>query len=408
MWEVPALRDAPALGSRMLVNGLEWEYLGQYRYPVASESATAVAARPEWRVVEAQQLSPYEELLSKSYVDAAGGEWRVASVDDTLLYESTDVDHLYDVPNSDPAVEGEITTMAWSDVSCPSINNKGQLAYGSENLRAYNGDDRSTQSSDFDYTERKRLPVAIYRRLDCNTDWNMKAADYACSGVLVGSDDVLTAAHCLTTNSGNGATKLGSCHFRVCSLGNLHTATVDGLSVPANCTTIAVVEAHNEWLNWRHSNFDIGYLRIAESYGDDLGVMGLTENPTLATERLVHHATYSAWKKNGATCVKNISDSGSLADTSLSNMHMIKEEGQLVFESYNGILSTGFDAISGHSGSPMWWCPDNDGSTSCDTGDAAKVLGVLHGWYDDPANNTGDRTQFVSVPARKEWIEGNL
>ncbi len=407
VWSVPSSADSPIPGTRMQSNGLTWEMVGQYQYPVVEETSAELQV-PEWRTIGPQTITPYDELASKSFVDSLGGEWRVVDISVDDLSAAIDRDSLNVIPEADPVGEGYVWPMAWSDVSCPSINNKGSLAYGAQYLRAYNGDDRDTQSSDSDYTERKRLAVAIFRRSNCNTDWDLKADDYICSGTLIGPDDILTAGHCLSTPSGNGAAKYGTCHFRVCTLGNLHTASVGGVGVDAACTTVEAVEVHSEYLNWRHDNYDIGYLQLTDSPGDDLGYMGLSAHSNNATERLVHHATYSPWKKSGGVCAENISDSGSLADADLSNLHLIKEEGQLIFDASNGILETGFDAIGGHSGSPLWWCPDGSGGTSCDTGDPAEVLGVFHAWVDVYADTTNDHTDFVSVPARKSWIEGNL
>lgn len=199
-----------------------------------------------------------------------------------------------------------------------------------------------------------------------------------CSGVLLNSTEVLTAAHCVTNVVASGQdTTMNPGNVSICAHGNDTgsspgcAAAVDvDISDEFDLTSAQDVDHNDDWAIVEFLGFPSGV--------DDMDMSTLS---TLGTRDILSLG-YPA--QIPSTCVSNFDSSGD--DSAFSGVTIFRQGGVDVTD-FDGEDAKGrYDAMGGQSGSPVYHC-GGDGDDACEPGEAGIVDWV----------HTGDTTTLYGL-----------
>ena len=320
-----------------------WSYVGQARHswvPLPMTSMSYIVAEPRLE-------SDEEQIRAVMREDADGSLWRVAAVDMPIVRdqiakhdsESIDRDHSRSTvrpPRATPAVEPvgslrTIQTNSWTGSSCDN--------------HYYMGDDDRVL---VDPTTSSRRKAVVDVRVSGAT---------ACTGVILRSEWVLTSAHCIFDSNQNLIPRNTMTVARWDGVG----PTIIGLSArfwDGGYTT-----------SWDPKD-DWALLKLAAPLTapfSDMDIAGASDT-TLGN---VDHIDNLAFPQFAPNCNDNIN--GAIVDNMWLNS--VGELGAIANQKINFKIDGGY----GHSGSPVFYCP-NDGNDSCTGNEQAFVIAVWTGW----------------------------
>lgn len=338
--EAQAGRDAT---TTKRTGALSWSYAGQARH-----SWLALPMRSmSYVVTEARVESTEEQVRALVREDADGSLWRVSGVDMPVVHgqiakhdaESIDRDHPRKktrTTHATPAVEpvGSIRTIqtsSWSGSSCDN--------------HYYMGDD-----------DRVRVDATSSSRRKAVVDVRISGAT-ACTGVILRSEWVLTSAHCIFDSNLNLIDRT-----------TMTVARWDGVGSTINSLSGRVWDG-GYTTTWDPKD-DWALLKLATPLTapfSDMDISGATDT-TLANVDHIDNLAFPAFAPN---CSDNIN--GSIVDDMWLNS--VGELGSI----YNEKINLKIDGGPGHSGSPVFFCP-NDGDDECTGDETAFVIALFTGW----------------------------
>lgn len=189
---------------------LAWTYTGQ-----AILSDEALEGGKEYFYETMERRTARDELMATTRVDSVGRAWMVSSIDDSLACGGA-ADCDLDAPPSLVQDDdfGTWEPAGWTHTSCSGLA-PGTGVTLTENFSHFDGDDHDMVLTDT-YTPEQKTSVAVYHWGPLETR-ETDAIDLECTGTLVTSGTVLTAAHCVTNEQG---VEFNPSHMAVCTRGN--------------------------------------------------------------------------------------------------------------------------------------------------------------------------------------------
>jgi len=358
-YAVPAGFD-PSI--RVRGNVLTWRYAGQARY---SHEPTFGATR-YFTVPEHEDApSSRETVAAMRRIDAHGRIWQVESVDERAwersgrddAVERAEAVHARGAnPAADPDEEAG-TVIAWHPLSWDHDDcAAGGGFFQANEAHFWDGDGRTQILSG--HTDRQKTAVMIRNNFGSGTSY--------CSGVMVRSKQVLTAAHCVSDDSNNPVpvNEVQVCRDDISPNPCLTAADIDlsasygGGSGSGGGTDFgddwAVIELESSWATAGFSS--PGRMKLS-SAGND----------TLRDLTSIHNLAFPGFVP-GCTAV-------SLPPTVLIH----NEENQRISGVTSKRIKMKIDGTPGHSGSPIYYCPDGDNNV-CGPGETGYVIAVFAGW----------------------------
>ena len=337
-----ALPDGFDPDALMVRGALTWQYDGQARFSWDPQPKTGPRSFVYTGDKPAEVL---EQLAATSYNDAEGRRWVVAAIDESLL---THDDYLHDADLVD-AVEGgaaapspdeyqpeigDLITwepMSWTDDNCDGL--------GDPDYHIWDGESRSQIGS-----PNLRQKAAV--RISTPTG--------SCSGVMLRSNWVLTANHCVYDASG------------LVHAGNNVDVFLDWNS-ESKLTGSIVFPGPNFAPSTDDYDDDYALIKLPSAWSGtfaDFDISSADDNTLQAVGANFHNVGFPGW-------FPACSSSGSL-----DLVH--SADNDVTFRG-NEVLRWKGDGTIGHSGGPVYFCPDGD-DTVCAVGDDGYVVAVFAGW----------------------------
>lgn len=340
--------------TRVRGNIITWRYDGQARF---SHAPTFGAPRT-FVVPEPEPHDPLDQLMQMRRVDREGRVWVVDAVDEEAWAlaraphpaevegdEPTDVSPLR-TPEA-PLVPGTVVTWqpaSWTHSDCEP----GGWPNGNE-LHVWEGDSRNEITSG--HTARQQTAVTI----------RVNGA-VRCSGVILLQDEVLTAAHCVSDDSNNpiDVNDVQVCRDDIAAC--IDAADIDfSASYGGGSGSGGGTDFEDDWAivelsqTWAAAGF---------STPSDMDLSS-SSDATLAALTKVHNLAFPQWMP------------GCDESSGTRLIHNLEEEPIAAIEAKR--LRLKLDGSPGHSGSPIYFCPDGDDDV-CASGDKGFVIAVFSGW----------------------------
>ncbi len=296
-----------------------------------------------WVWVDDTQQSTPATVEDSLRVDADGDVYRVLSVDWDALDakfaasaadaterwgEEPDLGESFDAPANEPYVGWAYDTpLTWAANDC-----------GAQDEWVWNSESRTWVNSPMDNREEKAVLILLN-----GGTW--------CSGVMVDSDSVLTAAHCLWNSSGNA---INVANLGVCSHENLQSG--------ADCST---VEAKIIPSGYSHSSdpigFDFALLDLDETDIADGEFMALSSSSdgtiAAADQDTTGYPGFLPSSCSGGSGTSNeISNNAMTVDDDYNGAKGFRQTGDITWTGSDWFGTT-LDAVGGQSGSPNLLLP---------------------------------------------------
>lgn len=282
-------------------------------------------------------------------IDAEGDVYRVESFDRAALAEklgstSADVDEAVDESFPDETwLDGEEpyvgwvydTPLSWSVEECDSAGNEDWV---------WNSDSRTWVNSPMDNREEKAVVI-------------VRNGSPMCSGVMVDSDSVLTAAHCLWTSGGSAI-----------SVGQLGVCSRENLQSGADCSTVeAKIIPSGYTIGSDPIGLDFALLDLDETDITDGEFMALSSasDSSIAAEDqdTTGYPGYLPGSCSAGSGTSNdITNNSLTVDDSYDGAKAFRETGSITWTGADWFGTT-LDAVSGQSGSPIYYFPSSGSTT---------------------------------------------
>jgi len=335
---------------------IAWEYDGQATFsndPTLGGERTFVVQEP-------REEDPEDSLLQRRRLDARGRWWKVVDVDHDAWARATErgPDELEEEeslalsgpvepkePDNDPGTKVTWQPMSWQHSSCEP---GGGL--NPNEAHFWDSDGRYAPSN---LTKRQKTAVQIRHN-----------GSFVCSGVILRSREVLTAAHCVSDDNNN---PLPNSSITVRRFDNGEIRTADDIDLPNSYTGGSVDGGGTDFADdWAiielQSSWSSGYEDMDMSSAPDSTLSGLDRVQNLAFPWFFP-LCLDSW---GAQLTHNT-------------------EFEPIASIHNKKLRFKIDGTPGHSGSPLYYCPEGDNNI-CGGGEKGFVIGVFAGW-----NTTNNR-----------------
>lgn len=366
------LDSALEVGTTVEKGAITWRYLGQARHAYVAEPVG-----PQWieKAPGKRRIDARAQILGARRVDDLGRQWIAVDVD---LDELAHIEQKYDerfagrLPESElagrggaadvvevdqPAEAYEWTPTGWTHPTCSGIT-----------YDIFDTDDREQKSS---LTDRQKTGVFIQADLGGNLVGN-------CSGVLLDTRHVLTAAHCVSDLNGN---VLATSKLTVCTMGNAYTG--------ADCDSQMASIDVGPWSGGWNPADDYAIIDVGVGLGgvgEDMDMS--TASDSFVSSKSMHNTAFPNHAPNpNATCS---STTATAVDTMfITEAHrLVHSEGDITSSAFS-TFHYNHDGGPGHSGSPVYYCGDD----FCDPGELAFVVSVWSGWNGFWTTHTGPKVR---------------
>jgi V8-like Glu-specific endopeptidase len=330
---------------------LTWSYVGQAKYSFAPKPVG-----PHSYVITDDPPEALDHQLRRLIrEDADGSLWQVSDVDLTSANEllarraalSPEVARGLTVsdparPGTSPVAHvGEVakwTPNSWSRGNC---DNRGTIFATDDDNHYFDNDDDRVQVDPLASTRRKAM-VHVYSSVG------------SCTGTILRGDWVLTAGHCIFDENGD-----------LIDRDDMSVVRVDGVdSSPYGLSNRVYVSTYKSG-GWDPKD-DWALLKLDRTLTSPYYDMDISSASDSTITGLNNVANY-AFPSYAPLCTRNIAD----------DMYMNTVEG--LGSVYNRKVNIKMDGGPGHSGSPVFYCPDGV-SGSCSGTDKGFVLVVWSGW----------------------------
>lgn len=369
-YKLPDALRTPAQQQR---GGLLWRYDGQARFQERPTRAQAqmVYSGGHKRPSFAQDPGGY--FAGTVSVDKYGRRWVVAGVDqeavaarvadyDRRVAETEGLEPGLSAEASPPSAEEPAGWALWRPFGwvTDDCNNDGD-----DDLFRYDADDRSVVSNPM--TDRQKKVLLLSTPVG------------TCSGTMVDTEWLLTAAHCVTDSNGNA---YNANTFDACTLGNYQAG--------AQC--FAADDVH-VGPGYNGSGMDDDYAVVHLTGQPGVGWMAISQasDGTIKADP-GRNVGYPGRKPN---CTSNSTAAINAGFPALTGYF---SSGDVTSLSSTRI-KTNVDLSGGHSGGPFYYCP-----SGCSAGAAHYLTGVVSGFHSDPLDKY---TGGAKGPAIRTWVINN-
>ncbi|MCR9160711.1 MAG: trypsin-like serine protease [Nannocystaceae bacterium] len=343
-------------------NVLTWAYDGQAKFSDEPE----MGGERTFVVPEPVEQTPEDRLLEHRRLDDRGRWWKIVDVDHEAWMSSTatapeelEDDHpeattLRHVEEDlEPGTEVTWQPTSWQHSSC--------VAGGGLNpneAHFWNSDGRYAPSN---LTARQKTAVQI-----------RSFGSPACSGVILRSREVLTAAHCVSDNNNNPV-----------PLSQISVRRVDNGEV----RTAADIDFPNSYTGGSGSGG-------GTDFADDWAIIELSSSWSSGYEDMDLSSAGDGTLDN-LDRVQNLAFPQFFPLCQNAGGHQLihNTEFEPIASIANKKLRFKIDGTPGHSGSPLYYCPEGDNDI-CGGGEKGFVIGVWAGWNTSNNRFVGPKSAF--------------
>jgi V8-like Glu-specific endopeptidase len=340
---------------RLQGNIVTWRYAGQARF---SYEPTQGAERT-WIATAEPPPTPDEQLSAMKRIDRLGRIWKVDAIDENAwnlarqpAAAEREEEFVADVirpfePEYEPGTPVTWKPVSWDHRDCDPDESNGVFTPNEGHF--WDGDGRTFITSGHNARQKTAVKIAVDNRL-------------VCTGVILRQDQVLTAAHCVSDDNNNPIAFNRVRVFR------------DDINASLGARDIDFPGTYGG------GSGDGG----GTDFGDDWAIVELT----------------STWAAAGFAAAQDM-DISSATDTQLGNLTNVHN---LAFPQFAPVCSPNasqflvhnqefepiaaildkrlrfkIDGTPGHSGSPIYFCPEGDDNV-CDVGEQGFVIAVFAGY----------------------------
>ena len=356
-------------------NILTWEYVGQARFSKYQSTESRIR---EFIVPESRPINPAAQLQKLTRFDQHGRMWRVKSVNqdawDTALEraninspenEEDPVYYRHEQESFEPGSVVRWQPQSWTNLDC---NNREEAPLTPNETHIWNGDVRQT------ITGARPLRQKTAARIE-TTRYATNFADITnpievvshCSAVILRQKFVLTSAHCVSDSDSN---HVDVSTVKVCRddttidpgnacidaadilIPDTYSGGTDDDSGTDFADDWAVIELEETWVNGGYEEAE----DMDMSQAGDATLEGLTG---------IHNLAFPAF---GQSCAN------------LGGLTLIhNKEEEPIASIKNKRLKLKIDTSPGHSGSPLYYCPEGNNNL-CKAGEKGFVIGLIAGF----------------------------
>ncbi len=357
-----------------LVHGniVTWRYDGQARF----SSAPTFGAPRTFVVPEDEPSDPLEQIMQMRRVDRDGRVWVVDEIDEEA-WAQVNQRHPAEAEGDEPDQSLPLRTMeeplqpgtvvTWQPASWTHSDCIAGGGLNPNELHVWEGDSRNTIVSG--HTARQQTAVTI----------RVNGA-VTCSGVIIHQDEVLTAAHCVSDDSNNpiDVNTVQVCRDDISACIDAEDIDFSG-SYGGGSGSGGGTDFEDDWAiveleqTWSAAGFGTAEDMDLSSAGDDV-LADLTNVHNLAFPQFLPGCSVSS----GTTLIHN-------------------QEWEPIASIQNKRLRLKLDGSPGHSGSPIYYCPDGDNNV-CGADESGFVIAVFSGWNTADDRHVGPKTaSFVTA-----------